>query len=134
MGSRFDAMFEIHSVAHMEFHGEELSVNYQDDSPLNVDLTAIVSPFNTVYREDESGHRVQVSTMNILISKDPDSVYGGVAQPMLAARFVINGEKWVVDLENDNAITATTGNYHQIALKSVKPMGRGYPGIESRAS
>lgn len=134
MGSLFDAMFAIHSVPHVEFHGEEQIVNYQDDSPLDVNLTAIVAPFNTVYRSDDEGHRLQVSTTEILISNDPASPYGGILSPMLSARFVIDGDNWVIDLESEKAITATTGSYHQIALKRSTPMGRGYPGIESRAN
>jgi hypothetical protein len=107
MASNFDTIFADSGVpALMESLGS--SVTYNDPEEDAVALTAIVGHTEVIEEADgaASGGRRKRYVREVIVARDEEGTYGGVATPKLSATLTIDGEDWAVEaIEAQSAST-----------------------------
>ena len=76
-------------------HCGESSVTYTVNG-VSTALTALVGPVISVEQINEAGDRELLTTRDVSIARDADSVYGFIAEPAENATITIDGEIWAV--------------------------------------
>ncbi len=80
----------------MDQLGDVDSVVYTPAGGVPVTLTAIIGPEETEQGQDEGG-RCERVTREVVITTDPDSEYGGVAEPATNATATAKDATWAVE-------------------------------------
>jgi hypothetical protein len=76
---------------------------------------------------DENGDANKRHRMQIVISTDPCSPFGGVSEPQLTARFVIDNVRWAVEPVDGRAIEVLTDTFALINLLRTSAVTKSYP-------
>lgn len=94
----------------------------------STELRGIVRNSRVEMEMDENGDQLKRHRCQLVITTNPDSQYGGVAEPQLTARFVINEHRWAVEPVEGRAIEAISESFAIINLVRTTSITKSYPG------
>ncbi len=92
-----------------------------------VELRAILRHARVDMYEDENGDKLKPKRMQIVICTDECSPFGGVADPQLTAKFIIDNERWAIEPIDGRAIEVLSETFALINLIRVQGVTKSYP-------
>lgn len=134
MPSLWRSLFDIHATGQIfaVFENERVSVVYRIGDTEAHGITAIVRDRQTAMEMDASGDAIKQERITIVISTDPGSPWGGVADPQLRATWEITGEDgvatmWGVDPYPGRGIESLSDSLAVVHLVRMYGMAKSIP-------
>lgn len=94
----------------------------------STELRGIVRNSRVEMQMDENGDQLKRHRCQIVITTNPESAYGGVVEPQLTARFVINEHRWAIEPVEGRAVEALTGSFAILNLVRTSGVTKSYSG------
>lgn len=129
MPSFIRSLYDSHAAPMLlhDFADDGILITYEIGQT-STELRGIVRNSRVEMQMDENGDQLKRHRCQIVITTNPESAYGGVVEPQLTARFVINEHRWAIEPVEGRAVEALTGSFAILNLVRTSGVTKSYSG------